>query len=44
MVMNVEGIDVGLGGFYAGLIKLGDEMGSDSQTGFGFSLTKEVEQ
>ena len=44
MVMNVERIDIGLGCFYTGLIKLGDEMGLDGHSGFGFSLTKQVEQ
>lgn len=44
MVMNVERIDIGLGSFYTGFIKLGDEMGLDGQARFGFSLTKQVEQ
>ena len=44
MIMDVEGLDIGFGCFYAGLINLGDEMGFDGQARFGFSLVKQVEQ
>ena len=42
--MNIERVDISLGGFDTGLINLGDKMGLNGQTRLGFSLTKQVEQ
>ena len=44
MIMDVEGLDIGFGCFYPGLIKLGEEMGFDGQARLGFSLMKQVKQ
>jgi len=44
MIMDVEGLNIGFGCFYPGLIKLGDEMGFDGQARLGFSLMKQVKQ